>query len=83
MCSPSLAVRSPQGTRPHSGAKDLEDAWSHALSGDSSPVWRSAWLPLTCLAFGFATNVAMLFQNRAARFYLGIKVGHLPRGRKI
>lgn len=38
MCSPSIAARSPQGTRPHSGAKDLEDAWSHALSGDSSPV---------------------------------------------
>jgi hypothetical protein len=38
MCSPSLAALSPQGPRPHSGATDLEDAWSHELSGDSSPV---------------------------------------------
>lgn len=46
---------------------------SRTLRGLFSSLWRSAWLPLTCLAFGFAT-VTMLFQNRVARFYLGIKV---------
>lgn len=69
MCSPRLAAGSPQGTRPHSGATNLEDAWSHALSGDSSPVCGDPLgsLPLPCLAFGFATNGALLFQSRVAQ----------------
>lgn len=56
---------------------------SRTLRGLFSSLWRSAWLPLTRWAFGLATSVAMLFQNRVAWFYLGIKVGHLRRGRKI
>lgn len=56
---------------------------SRTLWGLFSSLWRSAWLPLPCLAFGFATNGALLFQSRVARFYLGSKVSHLPRGRKI
>lgn len=56
---------------------------SRTLWGLFSSLWGSAWLPLPCLAFGFATNGALLFQSRVARFYLGSKVRHLPRGRKI
>lgn len=56
---------------------------SCTLRGLFSSLWRPTWLPLTCLAFAFPTKVAMFSQNPVARFYLGIKVDHLPRGRKF
>lgn len=71
MRSPSLAVRSPQGTKPHSGATYLEGAWSYAPPGDSSPV--------SGVPFGSLSLISVWFRHKCSYAFPESGFSFLPR----